>query len=76
VKSGAPEGQAFPAPPAAPVMMSHMLYQGIKITHNFIMTYRWHQPRWSLRHDKAVSNDDNDQRKILSVDLSLVSMKP
>jgi len=43
VTSGAPEGLAFPAPNAAPVMMSPMSYQGMKHTHdNNIMAYRWH----------------------------------
>jgi len=41
VKSGAPH--------AAPVMMSPMSYQGMKLTHdNNIMAYRWHYPWWSL----------------------------
>jgi len=45
---------------SAPVMM--------KRTHDHnIMTYR---------HDKRVSNDGNDQNNLLSVDISLVSMKP
>jgi len=34
VKSGAPEGSAFPAPHAAPVMLSPMSYQGMKRTHD------------------------------------------
>jgi len=33
VKSGAPEGYAFPAPHASPVMMSPVSYQGTKSTH-------------------------------------------
>jgi len=40
-----------------------------------VMAYGCHKPCWSLRHDKGVSDDSNDQR-FLSVDLSLVSMKP
>jgi len=41
VKSGTPEGLTFPAPHAAPVMMSHMSYWGMKSTHdNAIMAYR------------------------------------
>jgi len=41
VKSGASEGQAFPAPHAAPVMMFPMSYQGMKRTHdNNIMAHR------------------------------------
>jgi len=32
VKSGAPGGKAFPAPHAAPIMMSPMPYQGMKRT--------------------------------------------
>jgi len=53
VKSGAQE----------PVMMSPMSYQGMKRTrdNNIIMAYRCHQPWWSLRHDKGVSNDGNEQ---------------
>jgi len=43
--------------------MSPMSYQGMKLTHhNNIMVYRCHQPWWSLRHDKGVSNDGNDQK--------------
>jgi len=41
VKSGVPEGYAFPAPRAATVMMYPMSYQGMKRTHdNNIMAYR------------------------------------
>jgi len=43
VKSGAPEGYEFPAPHAAPVMMSPMSYPGRKRTHdNNIMAYICH----------------------------------
>jgi len=43
LKSGALEGYAFPAPHAAPVMMSPMSYQGMKRTYdNNIMAYRYH----------------------------------
>jgi len=43
VKSGASEGLAFPAPHAAPVMMSPMSYQGMKRTHdNNSMAYLCH----------------------------------
>jgi len=43
VKWDAPEGYAFPAPHAAPVMISPMSYQGMKRTHdNNIMAYRCH----------------------------------
>jgi len=40
------------------------------------MAYRCHQPEWSLRHDKEVSNDGNDQNTVLSEDSSLGSLKP
>jgi len=40
VKSGVPEGLAFPSPHATPVMMSLMSYQGMKRTRdNNIMDY-------------------------------------
>jgi len=43
VISGAPEGQAFPAPHTAPIMMSPMSYQWMKRTRdNNIMAYRCH----------------------------------
>jgi len=43
VKSGVPEEYAFPAPHAAPVMMSPVSYQGMKRTHdNSIKAYRCH----------------------------------
>jgi len=49
----------------------------MKRTHdNNIMAYRCHQPWWSQRHDKEVSNDGNDQKNVFSIDLNLVSMKP
>jgi len=34
VKSGAQEGEAFPAPHAAPGIMSSMSYRGMKRTHD------------------------------------------
>jgi len=40
------------------------------------MAFRCHLPLWSLGRDKGVSNDGNDLKKQVSVDLSLVSMKP
>jgi len=43
MKSSAPEGEAFPAPHASPVMISPTSYQGMKRTHdNNIMAYRCH----------------------------------
>jgi len=52
MKSGAPEGWAFPAPHAAPVVISPMSYQGMKSTHdNNNIAYR-----------KGSVNDGNDQK--------------
>jgi len=34
VKSGSPEGYAFPAPHATPIIMSHMSYQGTNRTYD------------------------------------------
>jgi len=35
-----------------------------------------HMSWWSLRHDKVVSNDGNDQNNFVGVDLNLVPIKP
>jgi len=62
VKSGAPEGQASPAPHVAPATMFPMSHQGMKRSHdNNIMAHRCHLPWRSQRHDKGVSNDGNGQ---------------
>jgi len=46
-----------------------MSYQGMKRTHdNNIMAYRCHWPWWSLRYDKGVSNDGNDQKTYAIMD--------
>jgi len=73
VKSGAREWWAFPAPHAAPVMMSPMSYQGLKV---LMATITWRTDVISHGGHWDTIRECQMMVTIESVNLNLVSVKP